>query len=174
MKANEFQADNRNANKGTKHGKKMVADSLKEYGAGRSILLDKDDRIVAGNKTAFAAGDMPVRIIETDGTELIAVKRTDLSLDDKRARELAIADNRAAQVGLEWDTSVLKTLQNEIDLEKFFKASELKRMFHEEESMEQNPDLAYAVIIDCDSEQHQSELLAKLEAEGHKCRLLIS
>jgi len=174
MKANELQADNRNANKGTKRGRQMVADSLRDYGAGRSILLDKDDRIMAGNKTVEAAGDMPVRIIETDGTELIAVKRTDLSLDDKRARELAIADNRAAQVGLEWDTATLKAFQSEIDLEKFFKAAELKRLFHEEEGMNQNPDLAYAVIIDCDSEQQQAEVLAKLESEGHKCRLLIS
>ena len=104
MKASELQQDTKNFNKGTKRGKAMVADSLAEYGAGRSVLVDRDNRIVCGNKTCEAAGDMPIRVVETDGTELVVVKRTDLSLDDKAARELALADNRSAQLGLEWDT----------------------------------------------------------------------
>jgi hypothetical protein len=76
--------DVKNANKGTERGRYMVEASLRETGAGRSILLDKDGRIIAGNKTFEAASDigLPVRVVETDGTELVAVKRTDLDLDD--------------------------------------------------------------------------------------------
>lgn len=152
----------------------MVADSLRDFGAGRSVLVDKDNRILAGNKTVEAAGDMPIRVVETDGTELVVVKRTDLSLDDRAARELAIADNRSGQLGLEWDVPILKGFENEIDLAKFFKQAELKKLFHEEGGLEQNEGLAYAVIIDCVNEQQQGELLGKLEAQGLKCRLLIS
>ena len=99
--------DIKNANKGTERGRYLVEASLRETGAGRSILLDKDGRIIAGNKTFEAASDigLPVRVVETDGTELVAVKRTDLDLDDDTgtARKLAYYDNRAAQVGLDWD-----------------------------------------------------------------------
>ena len=44
------------------------------------------------------------QIVKSDGTRLIAVQRTDLDINDKAARELAIADNRASELGLEWDT----------------------------------------------------------------------
>ena len=57
-----------------------------------------------------------VLIVQTDGRQLVAVQRMDLDLEaDPRAKQLAIADNRAGQVSLEWDTDVLKELATEID-----------------------------------------------------------
>jgi hypothetical protein len=51
---------------------------------------------------------LPIRVIETDGTELVVVQRRDLDLlTDKAARELAYADNRIAQLDLDWDTEAL-------------------------------------------------------------------
>lgn len=96
--------------------------SLTELGAGRSILIDKDGHIIAGNKTqkaAIAAGIQKVRVIESDGSELIAVKRTDLSIDSKKGRELALADNVTTQVNLAWDAVELDTIaaQEGIDLD---------------------------------------------------------
>ena len=122
--------DVKNANKGTERGRYMVGASLRETGAGRSILLDKDGRIIAGNKTFEAASDigLPVRVVETDGTELVAVKRTDLDLDDDTgtARKLAYYDNRAAQVGLDWDAEqMLADLGAGLDLSAMFKQDEL-------------------------------------------------
>ena len=122
--------DVKNANKGTERGRYMVEASLRETGAGRSILLDKDGRIIAGNKTFEAASDigLPVRVVETDGTELVAVKRTDLDLDDDTgtARKLAYYDNRAAQVGLDWDAEqMLADLGAGLDLSAMFRQDEL-------------------------------------------------
>jgi outer membrane lipoprotein SlyB len=98
----DLQPDPRNANKGTERGAYMVAHSLEEYGAGRSILADAEGVVIAGNKTLQAAADLgiPVRVVQTDGRELVVVQRTDLSLmdDDQRARLLAYADNRASIV----------------------------------------------------------------------------
>lgn len=102
--------DSRNANKGTQRGASLIQKSLQELGAGRSILVDKDNHVIAGNKTleaAAAIGLENVRVVETDGTELVVVKRMDVKLDSKRGRELAIADNRTSQVGLEWDAGIL-------------------------------------------------------------------
>ena len=125
--------DIKNANKGTERGRYLVEASLRETGAGRSILLDKDGRIIAGNKTFEAASDigLPVRVVETDGTELVAVKRTDLDLDDDTgtARKLAYYDNRAAQVGLDWDAEqMLADLGAGIDLSAMFKQDELDEL----------------------------------------------
>lgn len=114
----ELVQDDHNLNKGTEAGQKLMEKSFKELGAGRSILVDKDGRIIAGNKSqkaAMAAGIKKVRVIETQGDELIAVKRTDLSLDSKEGRELAYADNLTTQVNLAWDEIELDHLQTEVE-----------------------------------------------------------
>jgi hypothetical protein len=48
-KLSDLQPDRRNANKGTERGLKALDHSLRQYGAGRSILVDKHGRIIAGN-----------------------------------------------------------------------------------------------------------------------------
>lgn len=114
--------DDHNFNKGTDAGRELMERSFKQLGAGRSILIDKDGHIIAGNKSqlaAMAAGIKKVRIIETQGDELVAVKRTDLSLDSKEGRELALADNLTTQINLQWDEAELQSVaaQEGIDLE---------------------------------------------------------
>jgi DNA modification methylase len=102
--------DRRNANRGTLRGRALLEDSLRRYGAGRSILADKHGNVIAGNKTLEASADigLPVRFVQTDGTELVVVQRTDLDLDaDPTARQLAYADNRIAQLDLDWDAEAL-------------------------------------------------------------------
>lgn len=106
----ELAQDAHNFNKGTEQGQALVERSFKELGAGRSILLDKHGNIIAGNKSqkaAMAAGITKVRVIETTGDELVAVKRTDVDIDSKKGRELALADNATNQVNLSWDEAEL-------------------------------------------------------------------
>jgi hypothetical protein len=128
----DLQFDDQNANQGTPRGMGALESSLKRLGLGRSILVDRDNRIIAGNKTAEKAGEQgvaqKVRFIDTDGTELIAVRRTDLSLDDPQARELAIADNRVAELNLEWDPEVLSALAEVGDLDAYFTTEELQEL----------------------------------------------
>ncbi len=128
MKITDLIQDDRNANRGTKRGNRAVAESLSKYGAGRSILIDRNGRIIAGNKTAAnasAAGITDVEVIQTDGSRIVAVQRTDLDLDDPKARELAVADNRVAELGLEWNPDILGQLASETDLSAFFSDREL-------------------------------------------------
>ena len=132
QKLSDLTHDLRNANKGTARGSAMIRTSLRDYGAGRSILLDKNGAIIAGNKTvenAGALGHKDVLIVQTDGTQLVAVQRTDLDLKDPRARQLAIADNRAGEVSLEWDAEMLKALSGEgVDLGPFWTGDELEKL----------------------------------------------
>lgn len=123
-----------NANKGTERGAWMLEQSLRFYGAGRSILADRDGAVIAGNKTLDAAADigLPVRVVQTDGAELVVVQRTDLDLDGEgeqavRARELAYADNRSSEVGLSWDAGqIVADLEAGVDLSGIFLDGELE------------------------------------------------
>lgn len=74
---------------------RLIDKSLRECGAGRSILIDADNEIIAGNATfkKAKAQNIPVKIIETDGKTLIAVKRIDLKKCDKKRKKLALLDN---------------------------------------------------------------------------------
>lgn len=101
----ELRQDNLNFNKGTYEGEVLIKKSLERFKAGRSVLIDNDNNIIAGNNTVQAAATigMKVRVIETTGDELVAVKRTDIDIDSKEGRELALADNRTAQINLAWD-----------------------------------------------------------------------
>jgi hypothetical protein len=113
--------DDRNANRGTERGSGFIETSLRSYGAGRSVLADKHGRLIAGNKTVEGcvnAGLDRIRVIQTDGTELVVVQRTDLDMQtDKAARELAIADNRAGQISLEWDRTALESLSADFGID---------------------------------------------------------
>lgn len=119
-KISDLKFDNKNANKHTQKGLKLVEKSLQENGFGRSILLDKDNNIVAGNGVIEVAGQIGlenVRIVETDGNEIIAVKRTDLSIDSKKGRSLAIADNQTAKAGIDFDIEMIESLNEEYDFD---------------------------------------------------------
>ena len=100
----EIKFDKRNYRKHSDGNKRKIKKSLQECGAGRSVLIDADDTLIAGNgvfEQAQAMG-IPTRVIETDGTELVVVKRTDLRTDDDKRRLLALADN-ATSDNVEWD-----------------------------------------------------------------------
>ena len=110
--------DGENFNRHTEFGQKLLEDSLRKFGAGRSILVDKDGNIIAGNsttETASAIGMEDVIVVPTDGKKLVVVQRTDLSLDSPEGRELALADNMTALKGIDLDlTKVQETLGDDL------------------------------------------------------------
>jgi hypothetical protein len=82
-KIGTFTPDSRNANKGTEPGQQMIENSLRNVGAGRSIVLDKHGNIIGRDKTvenAGAIGPEDVIVVQTDGTKLVAVQRMDPDL----------------------------------------------------------------------------------------------
>src|ERR1035441_2392948 len=92
--------DPSNLNLGTDRGRAMLDQSVRKYGGGRSVLVDAQGRIIAGNKSvesAIAAG-LDMVLVKTRGDQLVVVQREDLDLvRDKKARNLALADNRVAR-----------------------------------------------------------------------------
>jgi DNA modification methylase len=134
--------DHKNARRRTDRSSQLIKESLQKYGAARSIVIDEENRILAGNGTiegAKAAGIKNVRVIETDGSEVIAVRRTGLSEDEKVG--LALADNRTADLS-EWDQEMLHQLSEEHDLSPWFEQEDLDELFNvtSEEPVEGNTD----------------------------------
>jgi 16S rRNA G966 N2-methylase RsmD len=97
------------------------------------VVIDEDNRILAGNGTVDAAkraGISKVRVIETEGDEIIAVKRTGLTEDQKIG--LALADNRTSDLS-EWDKEMLHQLSEEHDITPWFEAEDLTEIMGEVE-----------------------------------------
>jgi hypothetical protein len=95
---NKITFDKKNYRQHSDKNKRIIEKSLKELGPGRSILLDSENQIIAGNGVYEQAEkqNIRVRVIETNGDELIAVKRNDIKPTDKKRKELALIDNLAS------------------------------------------------------------------------------
>lgn len=85
----------------------LIKKSIDECGFGRSVVMDADGVLIGGNGVqSVIDGNTPVRVVETDGTELVVVKRTDLHTDDEKRKRLALADNAAGD-NVEWDNETI-------------------------------------------------------------------
>lgn len=122
----DLKPDPRNARKRTDRSASLIQESLQRFGAARSIVIDEDGRILAGNGTvegAKAAGIEKVRIIEASGDELVAVRRTGLTEEQKIG--LALADNRTSDLS-DWDALMLQQLSETHDVSPWFEPEDLE------------------------------------------------
>ena len=113
--------DNRNFNKHSEYGMGLLEKSVGKFGMGRSILVDKNNRIIAGNGITETAGNIgieDVRFIDTDGKEIIAVRRNDIDLDSPEGREMALADNATNAANLKWDVAAIKKAEQDYGIVK--------------------------------------------------------
>ena len=102
----ELKFDDKNFNKHTEFGMSLLEKSLHEFGAGRSVLVDKNNNIIAGNgivEAAAQAGIEDIEFVETTGEKLVVVKRTDVDLNSEKGRKMAFADNATASADLSWN-----------------------------------------------------------------------
>ena len=92
--------------------KAAALSSLKRFGAARSIVVDKNGVVRAGNATLEAARQAGITravVVETAGDELVVVRRPDWS--DTEATGYAVADNRVAELAEFDDAALAQTLQ---------------------------------------------------------------
>ena len=150
---NDLKSDHKNARKRTDRSAELIKESLQRYGAARSIVIDEDNRILAGNGTiegAKEAGISRIRVIETDGDEVIAVRRTGLTEEQKVG--LALADNRTADLS-EWDQEMLNRLGEQHDISLFFSQDDLDGIIETE--AEQLPPEDFAEVDDDITTEHR-------------------
>ena len=121
--------DSKNARQHSPKNIGVIADSLHAVGAARSIVIDENNIVLAGNGVLEAAGQSGItklKIVDVDGETLVAVRRTGLT--DKMKARLALDDNRASELS-DW---------NEAELQKLllnFNPDELKSMAFSEQDM---------------------------------------
>lgn len=168
----EIKFDKRNFRKHNDRNKDLIRKSLDECGAGRSILIDNENEIIAGNGVYEQAKvlNIPVKIIETDGNELIAVKRTDLNTQDERRKRLAVMDNSTSDtsefdfdlLNVDFEMPELKDMGIDIPEIKEKKLKDISNELTEE----------YEVVVECSDEEEQEKIFTQLNEMGLKCRLL--
>jgi DNA modification methylase len=119
----------------------MVVDALQQVGAARSIVIDENNVILAGNGVTEAAGQAgitKVRVVEAKGDEIIAVRRSGLSAEQKRS--LAIFDNRAGELA-EWNPEQLRADQEAgFTLAPWFSAAEVSALLPVVKTGKTDPD----------------------------------
>ena len=128
----QLKSDPKNTRKHNPRNIGMIVDSLHEVGAARSIVIDEDDVILAGNGTVEAAGEAGierVRVIEADGEEIIAVRRRGLTKPQKR--RLSLFDNRTAELA-DWDAeALLQSTKDGISLDGIFTEQEAEKLLRD-------------------------------------------
>jgi hypothetical protein len=123
--------DPKNARRRTQRSTGMIERSLREFGAARSLVVDENGVILAGNGTAEAAASIGIEkvlVIPADGRTLVAVQRTDLSPEQKA--EYGVADNRSSDLS-EFSGAALNALLEdhaELDLSPWFTDDEFKAL----------------------------------------------
>lgn len=165
--------DDKNFNKGTEYGDHLMDESLRKFGLGRSVLLDKNDRIIAGNKTTEKAAELgfeKVVVVETDGNTLVAVKRNDIDLDSQKGRELALADNATSKANLSWDEDMIMQCAEQFDFDPEEWGVSMSEP-EEEEQEEPKKEIDTRLIVKCGDITKLSLLFSELQDRGFKCEL---
>jgi hypothetical protein len=164
----ELRPFERNARTHSEGQVKQIAASIQEFGFLNPILIDDNRTVLAGHGRLLAANMLGL-------AEVPCVVFSHLSAAQKRA--YVLADNRLAEKA-GWDRDLIKLELIELASEGFnieltgFAASELLSDLDTEQKY--GMEMQYKVIITCDGETHQAQVLEKLEAEGLKCQALIA
>ena len=167
--------DNKNFNKGTEYGDRLMDESLRKFGLARSIVIDKNNRIIAGNKTAEKAADIgftDVLVVEVDGNQLVAVKRKDIDLDTSKGRELALADNATGKANLSWDEKMIAEMATKFDFNPDDWGVDVSMEKPDNEEEEQTKkEISTRLIVECGDVSKLSMLFSELQDRGFKCEL---
>jgi DNA modification methylase len=121
-----LQPDPQNPRRRTDRSADLIRASLTQFGGMRSLVVDENNVVRAGNGTLQEAKELgytSVKIIDTDGTELIAVRRSGLKNDEWI--QYGVADNRTSDLS-EWDAEILLQLDEEYNLGDWFTPDEIE------------------------------------------------
>lgn len=167
--------DNKNFNKGTEYGDRLMDESLRKFGLARSIVIDKNNRIIAGNKTAEKAADIgftDVLVVEVDGNQLVAVKRKDIDLDSAKGRELALADNATSKANLAWDESMIEEVSQQWGFEPQEWGVDVSMQEEpEQEEPSGKKEISTRLIVECGDVTKLSLLFGELQDRGFSVEL---
>lgn len=171
MDLKDLKFDKRNYRRHNDRNKELIKKSIEEVGFGRSIVIDAENEIVCGNGVVSQADkNTKIKVIETDGSELVVIKRTDLKTSDAKRKQLAVMDNSASDTS-DFDMELLQEDFSVDDLNDWgieIKFEEIKETKDISDELKET----YEVVCECENEMEQEALFLRLSKEGIKCRLL--
>ena len=172
MQIKDLKQDKRNYRNHNERNLNLIKKSVSEVGLGRSVVIDNENEIICGNGLVSTLDkNTPIKVIETDGSQLVVVKRTDLKTDDEKRKQLAIMDNSTSDSS-EFD---LDSLQADFDVEQLHDWGldvEFENLEEDLKDISDDIKESYEVVCECSNEEEQERLFYKLTNEGIKCRLL--
>ncbi len=164
----------RNARKHSPKQVDQIVASIKQWGFTVPVLVDEGGTIIAGHGRVMAANKMGLQEVP------VMVAR---GWTEPQRRAYVLADNQLA-ANSSWDQDLLAVEMGDLKAADFdlttigFSDREisrgLKSLQPETAGSVLSSDLQFRIVVDCTSEEHQAELLARLEEEGIACRPLIS
>lgn len=120
IKMIKIKYDNLNTNKHTLKGMELLDKSIDKVGIIESYTVSNDGVIISGNarheKISAKFTKEPI-VIETDGTEPIIIKRTDIESNTKIFHEASILANTTANRNFNLDTELIEEIAVEYDID---------------------------------------------------------
>lgn len=152
-----------------------IAKSIEQFGFTNPVLVSEDGTLIAGHGRTMAA-----RRIGMTHVPVIVAR----GWSEAQRKAYVITDNKLA-LDAGWDEEMLKLELGDLGEAGFdldltgFGQDDLDKLFDNAETKppdtgQQLDGLTFSVIVRCTSEQQQTELLERFEAEGLKCDALIS
>ena len=87
MQLKDIKFDKRNFRIHSKKNKELIKKSINECGLARSVVVDNENCLIGGNGVVSQLDkSTKIKVIESDGSELVVVKRTDLSTNDEKRK----------------------------------------------------------------------------------------
>ena len=120
VKLSSLIPDDKNNNKHTAYGMDLLEKSVNKVGIIESITVSNDDKIISGNARHEVIGknfEKEALVIETDGTQPIVIKRTDIESNTKEFYEASILANTTAKKNIDFDIEVIESLGVEYDID---------------------------------------------------------
>ena len=120
IKLSNLIPDDKNNNKHTAYGMDLLEKSVNKVGIIESITVSNDDKIISGNARHEVIGknfEKEALVIETDGTQPIVIKRTDIESNTKQFYEASILANTTSKKNIDFDMEVIDSLAVEYDID---------------------------------------------------------
>lgn len=148
-----------------------VAESIREFGFGAPIVAQRStNRVLAGHTRLKAAASL--------GLKEVPVRFLDLT--DEQATRLTVADNKLGEIA-EWDEEKLVEILRQSTLDSAmsmgFELKDLAKLMDsgakDDAGLVGDMSVKFQILIECDSEEQQAELLERFEVDGLTCRALM-
>lgn len=149
-KISDLKFDDRNINKGSEFGQSLLEKSMRETGLGRSILTDKNNVIIAGNQTAQKASELgfeEIIEVETNGKQLVVVKRTDLDINTPEGIRAKILDNTVSKHNYIEDAQLLPVLCEVADIVNLNAYGLGPKFNNEEDDWDDNEEVSFTANV---------------------------